>query len=236
MAQIQPKQIQMLLMAQLHVSHVGYPSIASGAADLTPVLSSVCQSAGAGERPVPFVVSANTLSAGFVVNNAAIVQVWEAATGSKLSDEEGNEVYARVSPYGGSWFVSLHTMQDGTETHYQLPAATDLNFAFAYRYPLHLLPPDAFMGIEARYISSDPKGAAVVHTERLVVTGFNVVTPMSRAPSVGKVITVTVNGLPHSSMSQLPSFTVDGNTIVWQPQNAGYVLEPSDEVIISYSI
>ena len=229
MTLIRSKQIDKLLQAPIYVAGFVYPAAAT--ASITAALTTAAATAGDGGTSVPVQVASST-AMGFINSGQNRVSVWNSATGAKLSDTAGNEVYGRLT---GTYDLALYSAVAGVDTSYVPAAPITVDFEVSYKFTFEKLPVDALTNVEARYVGDDP-AASGGNAELLTVTATDVLSAVSVAPNTSKQIKLNVNGQIMSSLVTPAMFTVSGTTVTWSPVNAGYSLQTTDKVVIEYTV
>lgn len=230
MTLIKGKQIDRMISGQVILTGIAVAALANSVS-ITTGLTSAALVAGEGGTAVTN-AAAGVSTPGWVVSASVDVQVWDSATKERLSDANGNEVYARHAVLGTLDFFSRI---NGAETAYVVPSATTIDIAVLYKFRFGELPHDALVGARVVYASDDPDAGTPI-AAALTVSGVNTLSALALAPKAGTEVKITVNGQVLSSLSASPAFTVAGTAITWSATNAGYSLATTDVVVANYFV
>jgi hypothetical protein len=229
MSLIQSKQVSKFLQAPIFLS--AFTFAAGSTTSITAALTTAAATAGDGGVSVPVQVASATQE-GFITSGNNTVQVWDNATGQRLADAKGNEVYGRLT---GAYTLSLYSKIAGVETAYTY-AGGNIDLEVPYKFTFEHYPSDAAVGLDVRYVGNDPAGAGSMKAELLIVTATNTLSAVSTAPNTAKEIVLIVNGQDMSSLASPAPFTVAGTAVTWSSVNAGYSLATTDSVVIHYYV
>ena len=229
MSLIKSKQIDKLLQAPIYVAGFVYPAAAT--TSITAALTTAAATAGDGGTSVPVQVASST-AMGFINSGQNRVSVWNSATGAKLADAAGNEVFGRLT---GTYDLALYSAVAGADTSYVPAAPVTVDFEVSYKFTFEKLPVDALTNVEARYVSDDPSGGRD-RAEAVSVTATDTLAALTQAPNTSKQITLNVNGQIVSSLMSPAPFSVAGTAVTWSAVNAGFSLATTDKVVANYQL
>lgn len=137
-----------------------------------------------------------------------------------LTDDNGNDVYGRVSLANAVWTLTYYSLAGGAETAYtRMPAGTVLTLLipcffqlYHYPYSADLVVEDWSVDSEVSLIGRRPFAA------NLAITAANTVPNLPQV-AVGEVRLV-VNGISYSSLDTAAAFSVSGNAVTWNAANS----------------
>lgn len=233
----QSKQINKIQSGWVKVLNL---AIANGlnSIDVTTSLTAVLSTAGEGNVSVALSASTNTAQTGVTVTSPHNrVEICDNTTKNKLTDVTQNEVYGRITFATNIYTLSFYSLINGVETPFAFISSSAIDFDFVYRFQFQHLPADAVVSIVTKNISQEPKGSSLIEVnEKLNVTATNVVSNLTSAPSISTRTKLFVNGKFETPLGASPSFSVSGKVLTWNVTNAGYNLETTDVVLITYYI
>lgn len=227
MARIKAKQIEKQLAGYVFFEQA---AVTGDSADVTTSLTAAAATAGDDGRPVA-VQPAATGTVGFITAGNNVVQVYD-ENGVKLASVVGDEVYGRLVEADDVYSVDFFTIVDGVETAYTFATPTAVRLSTPYRFAFSDLPSDAIVGTETRFVSNDPSVGSPEFQEALTVTATNTLSLVARNVRTDRPITLNVNTV--SIPSTTGAFTVSGRTVTWVAATAGYSLDTTDSVTITY--
>lgn len=227
MARIKAKQIEKQLAGYVFFEQA---AVTGDTADVTTALTTAASTAAEGNRPVP-VQPAAAGTVGFITSGNNVVQVYD-ENGVKIASVVGDEVYGRLVEADDVYSVDFFTVADGVESAYTFASATTVRLSAPYRFAFSDLPTDAIVGTETRFISNDPSNGSPEFQETLTVTATNTLSQVVRNVRTDRPVTLNVNTV--SIPSTTGAFTVSGRTVTWVPATAGYDLDTTDSVTITY--
>jgi len=222
---IDPKQLWKYLASFVDVNGI---AVAASSATVDPSAGITAALATAGDlgTPVTDVVSTGAREAGVALS--VRVLVYESATGKKFDDDQGNEIYGRLTGTPGAYTLSFYSLIAGVETAYTFAAATTADISFAYRFSIDDLPTDALVRVDATRVSEEVQSAGGALPTSLTVTATDDIADLPVLPS-GPVV-LFVNGQAHFETDAAPSFTRSGVDITWNAANAGFSVTTADKV------
>ncbi len=226
---IKAKQIEKQLAGYVYFEQTGATGTSSV---VTTALTTALETAGDNGRAVPFRVASST-DTGVIATGNNIVGVYN-EDGDRISNDEGLEVYGRVTQASGVYTVSYFISDEGVETAYNIGAAQTLRLSVPYKFSFHDLPADAIVGTETRFVQNDPSNGSPQFQENLTVTGANTLSQVTRVVNTNRPVSLVVNSLAHPRETGV--FTVAGKVITWVPAVAGYDLDTDDKVTIVYYV
>lgn len=239
MSQIQAKQVKKIFSGPVKIVGLSVPS-SSLSIVVTTQLTSACTSAGDNGTSVPLVSSAATTANGIAVTAPANkCEIWNNTTKQKFTESTSqNEIYGKLTIASTTYTLSFFYIDNtGTENTYTFTSGVTIDFDFIYRYRFHELPADAAVSTFTKNVFQDPKGVGSVEfNEKLTVTSTNTLSNLGNIPGYATRTKLDVNGKIEYPIGVSPAFTVSSNTIVWSAANAGYNLETTDEVFVTYYI
>lgn len=236
MAWIKKKRIAAKQVYKVLGASVGVAGFAVGTAwvsiDVTTPLTTALWTAWVNGGSVAVQVAANDTTPG--IKTGDIVEIYDSATGEKINDGNGNEVYGRITEAAGVYTLSFYSLVAGTETAYNMPTST-LDFIFTYQFDFVDYPTNGALSIKSKKVQDDIKGGAKSFTETLTVTAIDTVSNTTKTVSDVTKALLFVNGQMLFSGDTAPAFSITtGWVITWNATNAGFNLETTDEVVIQY--
>jgi hypothetical protein len=237
MSQLQPKQLKKILSGVIKITGLSVSSSASSV-NVTTQLTSALTTAGEASSSVPLIASTSSADNGVVVtspNNRC--EVWDATTKAKIAVGTA-EVYAKLSFGSSVYTLNFYYLNAaGAEIAYTFTGAATIDFDFAYRYRFHEFPADGFIAYITKNVMQDTQGSSAVEVnEKLAVTSTNTVAALSATPAYVSRTKLIVNGKVETPLGASPAFTISGTTLTWSPVNAGYTLETTDDVSITFYV
>lgn len=237
MSQLQPKQVKKLLSGFIKITGLSVGSSASSL-NVTSQITSALAVAGDGGSSVPLIASSTTIDNGVAVTSPSnICEIYDNITKQKLTSP-GSEVYGRLT-FGSSIYTLTFFYLDnsGTETGYTFGSSATIDFDFIYRFKFHEFPSDGFVSVVSKNVYQDSKGASSVEAnEVLTVTSTNVLSNLSSSPAFPTRTKLHINGKTELPVGSTPPYTIASNVITWNSSNAGYILETTDYVTVTYYI
>lgn len=232
---IPAKQITKILQAFVRISAYA----ATGANDtITTPITTALSTAGNGGVSVPLQVSSgNTVIGVVTASNFNRVQIFNSDTKLAMADENGNEIYGRLTESGGVYTLTYYVNDAGTETGYTFGSSTDIDFEFIYRFDFDRLPDSAVTSNKQRNVSDDPAsiGGSDWFNEPITVTSTNTLDDLTHTPDTNTNIFLIVNGITVNAFGGgSAAFSVSGTSLTWSASNAGYALHTTDNVIAFY--
>jgi len=237
MPQIQAKQVKRIISAPVKITGLAVSSSASSVV-VTTQLTSALTTAGEGGVSVPLVSSTTTAQNG-VCTTAPInkCEIWDNTTKQKITaGSTQNEIYGKMTISSSIYTLSFYYLDNsGVEQSYSFPSSGTIDFDFIYRYRFHEFPADGAIAAITKNVFLDPKGAgAVEFNEQLTVTSTNTLSNMSNTPAYPTRTKLFVNGKVEVPIGGSPAYAVSTNQIIWNATNAGYTLETTDIVFVTY--
>lgn len=227
------KQIEKKLQAWVGIA--GFATAGGTSDTITSALTTALNTAGNGGVSVPLQVGSASTEG---VNTAAgfnLTDVFNGATGQRLTDTNGNDVYAKITNSGSTWTLSYFSAPGGTEAAYTMAASTSINFEVPYIFSFDHLPFTAIAALVDRHIAPDLATFGFrLFAEALTVTAANTLSAITNA-ATGTVQQLIVNGIVYTSLGSAPPFTVSGKAVTWSASNAGFSLATTDDVKAVYS-
>lgn len=230
---IQAKQIAKPMLAWVGIA--GFTTTGGTSDTITSALTTALNTAGNGGASVPLQVGSASQEGVYTVTGFNVTDVFSGTTGQRLTDSNGNDVYAKISNSGSSWTLSYFSAPGGTETAYTMPASTLINFEVPYVFSFNDLPLTAITAMISRHIAPDLATFGFrLFSEALTVTAANTVSALTNA-ATAVVQQLIVNGVVYTSLGSSPPFTVSGKAITWSAANAGFGLATTDDIKAVYS-
>ena len=233
MSLVQSKQISKLIAGQIIIGGIAFPAASSF--NVTTLLTTAASTAAQGGIPVP-VQAGSAITEGFVVSGNNLVDVTTTASGAKLADSSGNEIYGRLTNVGAVYTLSLFSDIAGVQTAFTLLTATNLDVMVPYIFTFEHLPFDAFIGRTMNFVSNDPASqAGRTKRELLTVTSLNTLSALTTAYLGTGTLVLVVNGVLVDNLDSPVALTATGTAVTWNATNAGYNLNTTDNVIAFYA-
>jgi hypothetical protein len=238
MGQLQPKQVKKILSGFIKITGLSVGASASSIV-VTSQLTSALTVAGDGSTAVPLVASSSQSDNGVAITNSGNkCEIFDNGTKQKLTASGGSEIYGRITFASSAYTLTFYYLDNsGIETGYTFLANSTIDFDFLYRFRFHEFPSDAMVSIISKNVYQDSKGSDSVEiTEILAVTATNTLANLSSIPAFPTKTKLFINGKTEVPVGVSPPFTISTNTITWNQTNAGYVLETTDYVAVTYYI
>ena len=237
MSLLKSKQIDKKLSGFIKVTGFSVSSSASSV-NVTTALTTAVATAGEGATAVALQASTSTSDSGVVVTSPINrVEIWDSTTKQKIA--VGNsEIYGKMTFGSAVYTLTFYYLNtSGSEISYTFTGAATIDFDFIYRYKFHEFPVDGLVSQVARNVMQDTQGASSVEVnEKLAVTSTNTLAATSSSVGFASRTKLNVNGKVETPLGASPPFTVSGTTITWNSVNAGYALETTDDVTITYYV
>lgn len=229
---IPAKQINYFLEARVGVS--GFSS-AGGASDtITSALTTALSTASRAGGSVPLQVGSANLEGVDTATGFNLTPIY-IASGVRLTDTNGNDVYGKITNSGSTWTLSYFSAPSGAEAAYTMAASTSIAFEVPYIFSFADLPLTAITAVTDRHIAPDPANQGMrLQTDALTVTATNTVSALSRTQN-GGVFFLYVNGVAYRNVGGSPPVSVSGTVVTWNATNAQFALATTDEVTAFYS-
>jgi hypothetical protein len=228
---INAKQIARVLAAPIRVNGLAVATTTSATTATTAITTAL--STAADGSSVPLQVSASNGPGVITTGANNRIEVYNSTSKDKILATNGEEVYARLTEGGAVYTLSYFTLPNtGTEAPYTFPAATTIDFEFAYRFELHQIPTDSIIALNTRNINNDAAGGgAAPFGEALAITATNTIALLTKTPTSQSTVEFTVNG-----QMKRPGldFTLSGKTITWVPATALFDLATTDLCYVTY--
>ena len=230
---IQAKQINKILSTGVKVNT--FTSTASNVSDIvTAAVTSVLSSAGAGGTSVPLQVSSNDTQVGVITTGVCNrVEIWDSTTLLKLSSNQGNEVYGRITEAAGVYTLSYYTLVGGVQTPFTIDGR-DIDFTVNYRFDFRRFPADCAISMTSREVNDDPGLGANGRweTQVLTVTALNTVSSLAYTAGDPTKVVFDVNGQTFLSNNASTPFSVSGTAVTYS--SGPFNLETTDLVTVRY--
>jgi hypothetical protein len=212
-------------------------SVSGSSTDLSGAIATALSTAGDGNTQVPVQALGGANKVGVLItspNNRC--EVADDATGAKFASATEQEVYGRVTSAGAAYTLSFYTLEAGVETAYTFAAAVLIKVEFNYRFHISKLPADALISTRSRNVADDPvsAGDGKKFTETLTIALPNTLPDLTKLPSDGNDVTLTINDVAYKPVGAAPPFSIVGKVLTWNPPNAGFDLDSTDGVIADY--
>lgn len=228
---IQAKQIARVLAAAIRVNGFAVATTTSSTV-ATSAITTALSTASDGSA-VPLQVSSSNGPGVITTGANNRIEIYNSTSKDKILAANGEEVYGRLTEAGAAYTLSYFTLPNtGTEAPYTFPAATTIDFEFAYRFELHQVPTDSIIALSTRNINNDSSaGGAAPFGEVLAITATNTVALLTKTPTSQSTVEFTVNG----QMARPGfDFTIAGKTITWVPATALFDLATTDLCYVTY--
>jgi hypothetical protein len=204
--------------------------------DVTADLTALLATAGSGWVAVPLQVGTPATQI-WVRADAAHnkVELFFNATGKKVNDGFGNEVYGRITEALWVYTLTFYSMISGVETSYDfgiVPVTIDSEFE--YLFDFYRLPESLHYTVRRTYDDLGA-GSGTLVTENLPITALNTITSLAYLPDSNANVLLFINGKEEDTLWGTPSFSVAGSAITWSSANAGYDLETTDKATARYT-
>lgn len=235
MSRLHSSQIKRLFDSYLRIAAFS----ATGTSDVvTTPITSLLSTAGDLGVTVPLQVStynSGTQTEGLITTGTGNkVEIYDSTTKQKLDDNQGNEVYGRITESGGVYTLSYYSLIGGTETAFDI-GSTTIDFEFAYRFEFHNLPVNFAIAIQSRNVDEDGgnnNGRLVV--EILSVTSTNTISNLTYTPDLPSNVQITVNGKNEDTLSG-SGLSIATKTLTWNAGTIGYNCLTSFRVVAQYT-
>lgn len=159
------------------------------------------------------------------------IEVWNNTTKDKIADNNGNEVYGRLTEAGGVYTLSFFSLVVGVETAYTFDVDTDIDYLFSYQYDFRNLPFDAITKGKLFSSGNDPEKGGIPVLEQLTITGTNTIANLSFIPrNVNQVLFF----LNRTVLTPLDGITVAGQVVTVDTAITIYDIETTDTIYASY--
>ena len=228
------KTIVKLMAAYVYLSGV---AVASNTANVTTPLTTALATAGAGAIAVPLAVGNEaTMTQGLVVSSTLRLPVVDGTTKEPLIDlTTNNEVFGIMSEAGGVYTFDLKTLTDaGVEQTANVADAT-MDLGAPYLFDFVTYPADSAIRFSSYQVGQDATAAGgKLMVENLAVTATDTLADLSVTPFDGTKINLNIDG--HVEPISQGAYTIAGATITWLPAVAGYALETTDKVTVSFYV
>lgn len=236
MALVQAKQIKKWLDAYVPLDNVA-TDIATDPTllDVTTVLETALTTAGDLGQAVPSQVGTPSTQIGVRADaDHNKVEIFSHATGKKINDGTGNEVYGRLTEAAGVYTVNFYSRQSGVETAFSFGADTNIDIEFLYLFDFNRCPANTSFHVR-RWYDDLGNSSGLLITEILTPTGSNMLPDIGYLPVSVSNLKLYVNHIVEDSLGMSPSFTLATKTITWSEANAGYELDTTDKVTAEYT-
>ncbi len=235
MSKFHASQIKRLFDSYLRIDNFS----ATGLNDVvTTPITTLLGSAGDLGVTVPLQVStynSGTQTEGLITTGTGNkVEIYDSTTKQKLDDNQGNEVYGRLTESGGVYTLTYYSLISGVETAFDI-GTTTIDFEFLYRFEFHNLPVNFAVAIQSRNIDDDGgnnNGRLVV--ERVTVTSTNTLANLTYTPDVPSNVQLSVNGKLEDTLSG-SGLSISGKTFTWTAGTVGYNCLTSFRVVAQYT-
>lgn len=233
---VQSKQVQKFITGRIYVPAAASVVAGNVSANVTATLTAALATASDQGTAVPLQAHiANTQMGLLVTAPKNLVEVYD-ANGVKLQSADGDEIYGRLTQAGAVFTVAFYSLAAGVETAYAFDAAETIDIVVPYVFDFVSLPTDFATSLKTAYVNDDPIGAPRTKTEVVAVTALNTLDVTSENFN-GAFCELNVNGQIIDIIDPAApfAFAAGSNAIAWSQLNAGYPLETTDTVIVTYS-
>lgn len=235
MSKFHSSQIKRLFDSYLRVNAFA----ATGLNDVvTTPITTLLGSAGDLSVSVPLQVStynSGTQTEGLITTGTGNkVEVYHSTTKEKLDDNQGNEVYARITEAGGVYTLTYYSLINGVETAFDI-GTTTIDFEFLYRFEFHNLPVNFAVAIQSRNVDDDggsDNGRLVV--EQVTVSSTNTLANLTYTPDVPSNVQLSVNGKLEDTLGG-SGLSIAGKVLTWTAGTIGYNCLTSFRVVAQYT-
>jgi hypothetical protein len=228
---IQSKQIKKLLASRVRVN--AFAGGSSTSVVVTTAITTALASAGYGGGSVPVTPSSGESVTGIITTGSTnAVLIYTSSNKQPIVDNDGNEVYGRITEASSVYTLSYYSLVGGVETAYTAEGV-NIDFEFAYRFDLKDLPTDSIISQKARNIADDPANQSGVYvTQVCTISGTNTVSNLSNTNIQTATAIFYINGQAILNTQGLATTT--GGVVTVTPLTLGYSLETTDVLTASY--
>jgi hypothetical protein len=160
------------------------------------------------------------------------VQLISSSNKELIFDNDGNEIYGRLTESSGIYTLSYYSLQSGAEIVANINNTID--FFINYNFSFKDFPFDNSVRVANEINTKSAPSETSIRDEILTIATNNTLPDLANTPIDGSVI-LLVNGKAEDSATG-GSFSVAGQSLTWNEVNAGFDLTPSDRVIAVYNI
>lgn len=184
---------------------------------------------------------------GFVTDTPInLSPIRDSSTALPLADDDGNEIYGRLTYSSDVYTITLYSDIDGTETAYTPSEDMTVDVVTPYQFDLGDFPSDSLIVMDARYPVSDPvvvasgesTGISGITREAVTIASTNTIPSVSNDIDTEQFFAVVVNGITYSSIDLTSFISVDESdltTIVWDDTATGsFDITSTDSVFVEY--
>jgi len=163
-----------------------------------------------------------------------IVTIADNTTEAAIEDDQGREVFARLTEDTGAFTLNYYVLIAGTETPHNFDSAASLKFIVQYNYEFKDLPYDFNTRIPTNRLLEDPSTGAggSDFEEDLTIASLNTYPDLTKTPVTGTKVAIYVRGKEEGEESG--STTRSGKALTWVSGTAEYDLETTDSVYAKY--
>ena len=227
---IQAKQINKFMLAALGIS--GFASAGGTTEPVTSALTTALATASNSGGAIPLQVGSSVLEGPSVAVGLNLVKIYDNVNNRDFMDSLANEVWGELTNAGAVWTIAYFSMVAGVKTAYTMIAATNLKLEFPVWFSFDDLPGTAIFANAERHVAPDPASGSRIQTDAITVTALNTFGPLSQAPVAGAML-INVNGHTFTAIAQVG--TITAKQITWVPATAGYNLQTSDVLTVTYT-
>ena len=212
-------------------------SVASNTATVTTPLTTALATAGSGGVAVPLALGNEaTMTQGVLISTTLRLPVVDNVTKEPIVDNTtNNEVFGIMSESGGVYTFDLKTLTDaGVEQTADVADGT-MDLGAPYLFDFVTYPSDSAIRFSSYQVGQDATAAGgKLMVENLAVTATDTLADLSVTPFDGTKINLNIDG--HVEPISQGAFTISGATVTWVPAVAGYALETTDKVTVSFYV
>lgn len=233
---IQRDQVKIPQVGPMNI--LGYTTTAGTTNIINSALSSATQGAGYNNQNLPFQVAslaAYSETCGWILDR--IISVYDSVTKTAFTDNNGNEVYGKITKPSADYLLAFFSIVNGTETPFAIDAGKVIDFQAQYLFDSNNAPIDLMIRQNAVQIGQDPENNTKLYHENLTITALNTLSNLTYFPVEGTAVEILIDGGSHVSTVN-GTISVAGKAITYNnTYNAGgYNIRTTSNAVAKYII